>query len=140
MKKTSMLFRAQFQTQTCFETAQSVWVPKHWGSQKYFFSISIQLKLRKKNTKLALKSMFRSLMIYVITCLFNTFALIYMLCNCCATFSNTIKSINYDNGFDSHFKSLIVSLSSVKILIKRYEKNSCLSAFNLQRATVFQRW
>ena len=44
-----MFFHAQFQTQTYFETAQAVWVPKQYelSPQKYFFSICIQLKLSK---------------------------------------------------------------------------------------------
>ena len=45
-EETKMFFRAKFQTQTCFETARAVWLPKHLRSQKYFFSICIQLKLR----------------------------------------------------------------------------------------------
>ena len=41
------LFRAQFQTQVCFESSGAAWVPEHSCTQKNFFSLSIQLKLRK---------------------------------------------------------------------------------------------
>ena len=41
------LFRAQFQTQACFESSGAAWVPKHLRTQRNFFSLSIQLKLRK---------------------------------------------------------------------------------------------
>ena len=46
VKKTSIFLCAQFQTPTCFETAQLACVPKHLSPQKYFSSISIRLKLR----------------------------------------------------------------------------------------------
>ena len=42
-----MIFLSHYQIQTCFETIRTVWVPKHLFPQKiFFFSISIQLKLR----------------------------------------------------------------------------------------------
>ena len=43
VKEMQMFFGAQFQTQACFETPR---VSKHLYPQKYFFSMSIQLKLR----------------------------------------------------------------------------------------------
>ena len=45
-EETDMFFRTQLQTQTSFETARAVWLPKHLRYQKYFFSICIQFKLR----------------------------------------------------------------------------------------------
>ena len=46
VKETKMFFRAQFQIQTRFESAQTVWLPQHLCLQKYFLSLYIQLKLR----------------------------------------------------------------------------------------------
>lgn len=39
MNEMGMLFRAQFQTQTCFETASAVEVPKYLSPQKAFLYI-----------------------------------------------------------------------------------------------------
>ena len=39
-----------FKPRSFLKTASAVWVPKHSRSQKYFFSISIQLKLSQNST------------------------------------------------------------------------------------------
>ena len=45
--KVMVMIFLSHQIQTCFETIRTVWVPKHLFPQKiFFFSISIQLKLR----------------------------------------------------------------------------------------------
>ena len=36
-EETDMFFRTQLQTQTSFETARAVWLPKHLRYQKIFF-------------------------------------------------------------------------------------------------------
>ena len=45
-KENGHVFRAHFQTKTYFKPARAVCVLKHLHRAKYFFSLSIQLKLR----------------------------------------------------------------------------------------------
>ena len=90
---------AHFHSQTCFEAAQSVWVPNHFCPQKCFFSICIQLKLRQRFQTSSL-NLSLTLMIHVVARLFNTFAFIYMFCNNYARLNTTKKKI-WTNSYPS---------------------------------------
>ena len=65
---------------------------------------------------------------HVITLLFNVITMIYMLCNSYASLNTTIPLVAII-AFDTHFKSLSVSLSCANISKKDTEK---LLLFNPQ--------